>query len=273
MSIPHRFAARTRRFRRLRVAWLALAVAALLAGASPATAYTVYLKDGSQLITRGAPSLEGDQAIIILQNGTRTSISAAEIDFARTREANKTDLGSALVLEDGEFTTQTKDEPIGVRQETLSEVAGRTRRTRATNRAPVERPEPQATAPSVGVVDLFTTPRAQFRNLAVLEPIQSAFSSQGAGQVKVYQGTAPNRVLLEVTTNSEAAVFRSIRVAAGALTHLRSNGGASIAAFELALQTESRHRAGQFLLEPGVARAIVAGDLEISEFFVRYVRF
>ena len=41
---------------------------------APLAAYTVILKDGSKLIAQQAPTFEGDQAIIVLQSGTRTSI-------------------------------------------------------------------------------------------------------------------------------------------------------------------------------------------------------
>jgi len=71
---------------------------------TPLFAYTIYLKDGSRLMADGPYRVEGEQAIITLQNGTRTSIAAAEIDEQRTVEANAGGYGAALVLDDGKFT-------------------------------------------------------------------------------------------------------------------------------------------------------------------------
>lgn len=243
-----------------------------LLGATWANAYTVYLKDGSRLLAKEAPTIQGDQAIIVLHSGTRTSIAAGEIDLTRTKEANQTDLGSAMVLEDGKFTEKPVTSTDEGRQERLSDVAKRGNRGRAVSRAPISRSGVQPSS-SVDSTDLYSAPRRPFRDLDVMEPIQSAFLSQGAGQVKIYLGTKPDRLLLEVTTNSEASVFRSLKVAAGALNHLRSNGAAGVEAFELVMQTGNRQKAGQFLIEPEHAQAISSGKLEISKYFVEHVRF
>ena len=239
---------------------------------APAFAYTVILKDGSQLIAQKAPTVQGDQAIIILQSGTRTSIAASEIDIERTRNANQHELGSAMVLEGGEFTS-TKVEVAPPAKKTLSTVARGTRQRTAANRAPVSRQSAAGAASLDASEDLSTFQRTPYRDLTVLEAIQGAFRSQGVEGAKVYQGTSDDRLLIEVETNSEAAVFRSIKVAAGALAHIRSNISAEVAAFELVLATSSRSRAGQFVMTTGDAAAISSGELEIPNYFIERVRF
>ena len=98
----------------------------LLLVALPVSAYTVYLKDGAQLIAKQAPEIRGDMAIITLQNGTQSSLPASEIDLERTRLANQSDLGSALILEGGEFTADPAS-PEPKREERLSDLITRNR--------------------------------------------------------------------------------------------------------------------------------------------------
>lgn len=247
--------------------WILILVALV---AAPSFGYTVLLKDGSQIIAQKAPVFRDGQAIILLRSGTSTSIAASEIDLERTREANQHELGSAMVLEGGEFTNKpVEEEPK--QERSLTELSRR-RQTAAT-RAPVSRQnEPQA-RPSGPTNDLSNFPRTPFRDLAVLEAIQGAFRSQGVESAKVFQGTASNRLLIEVETNSEAAVFRSIKVAAGALTHIRTNISAEVDTFELLLATTTGARAGQFVMGTDDASALTSGELEIPRYFLDRVQF
>ena len=69
-----------------------------------ASAYTIYLQDGAQIIAREEFTIEGDYAVIILTNGTRTSLELEEIDLERTRAANKSRYGAAVILDDNTLT-------------------------------------------------------------------------------------------------------------------------------------------------------------------------
>ena len=253
----------------MRITLRIIALTALVSALSaPLVAYTVVLKDGTKLIAQEAPEIDGAQAIIVLQSGTRTSIAAGEIDFERTREANRHELGSAMVLEGGELKAQPIEaEPA--QEERLSDLINRRRQSGTANRAPVTR----ESGSRVRSESDPGTERTPYRNLPVLEAIQGAFRSQGVDRAKVYQGSSESRLLIEVETNSEAAVFRSIKVAAGALSHVRANISAEIEAFELVLKTSNRARAGDFLMTTEQAAALVSGEIEISNYFVREVRF
>lgn len=249
-------------------------IAAALAAAlgAPLAAYTVVLKDGSQLIAQQAPTFQGDQAIIVLRSGTRTSIAANEIDLERTRSANLHELGSAMVLEDGQFTAKPVETETPQEERLSDLIAKRRRDSSPARRAPVSRDPADRNRASSGS-DLSSHQRTPYRNLVVLEAIQGAFHSQGVDGAKIYQGTSDDRLLIEVETNSEAAVFRSIKVAAGALSHVRTNISATIDAFELVLATSGRSRAGQFLMTTEQAAAIVNNEVEISSYFVDQVQF
>lgn len=245
----------------VRIALMLLAAAA----ATPALAYTVYLKDGSRLVASEPPVIEDGEAIITLQSGTRTSIAAAEIDLERTREANKDDYGTALVLEEGSFT-ELNDENIGQRRGRLSDAAAgpsigsRPRARRRTSLSPGDALENWQRVPYRANLDL------AFEILAV-------FRGQGIEQVGLYQGTQEDRLLIELAANSESAVFRGLKITAGALSRVRGLYPDDIAAVELVMATSQRERAGQFVITPEDAARLLADDTELSSFFVDNVRF
>src|SRR5947199_1264929 len=69
-----------------------LFLAALLASATlllAASAYTIFLKDGSSLVARQKYTVQNGRAIIILLNGTETFVALDKIDIPRTDAANK----------------------------------------------------------------------------------------------------------------------------------------------------------------------------------------
>lgn len=242
---------------------LLLILAALVT--TPLFAYTVYLKDGSRLIATEAPAIENGQAIITLQNGTRTSIAASEIDLEKTRAANKTDYGTAMVLEEGTFTEMT-EENAGRERGRLSDVA---------NRPTVgQRPRARREMTFGDGDSLENWQRTPYRgNLDLAGEILEVFRSRGIEQVGIYQGTRPGRILLELSTNSESAVFRALKITAGALSRVHGLYPNEVQAVELVLATAQRERAGQFVLDPEDAAQLLTEGAEISSFYVANVRF
>ena len=250
---------------------LAALLVALLLAPLPLAAYTVYLKDGAKLIAQAPPEFRGGLAIITLQNGTQSSLAAEEIDVERTREANQRDIGSALILEGGEFTEQPKTaEPQ--REERLSDIV-RQNNDRSQNRSRTAGKGRAAASDVSKSADLFDFRRSPYRNLDVAGEIQGVFRGQGVEQTRLYQGTASNRVLIDLTTDSVAAVFRALKVAATALVHVETAFPGTIEAFELVLTTSNRARAGEFLLGSENATLLAQGKIEASTFFVDHVRF
>lgn len=246
----------------VKISIVALVVAAL---ASPALAYTVYLKDGSRLMAAEKPVIEDGQAIITLQSGTRTSIAASEIDLERTREANKDDYGTALVLEEGSFT-ELNDQNIGQRRDRLSDVAA--------GSSLGSRPQARRQTSLSSSEALENWQRVPYRaNLDLATEILAAFRGQGIEQVGIYQGTAERRLLIELPANSETAVFRGLKIAAGALTRAQGLYPDNVDAFELVMTTAQRERAGQFLITAREAAELLSDGIELSSFFVANVRF
>ncbi len=238
--------------------------------AAPAAAYTIYLKDGSRLIAREKYQLDGDRALIVLQNGTQTFLDAAEIDVPRTETANRNNYGTAMVLEDGKFTEAPRAAPPP-REESLGDLIGN-REVAPPARPRARRPPPQASH-SGPQADLYQIQRQPYGDLDLAAEIQQVFMAQGVAGAQILQGTSGDRVLLEIIADSEASVFRGLKVAADALLHVRTRTAAPVSAFEVVLVTSSRERAGQFLLDPALASELAAGGVELSAFYVQHVQF
>lgn len=253
----------------------ALALLLLSLTASAAAAYTVYLRDGSKIIASEPFTVDGDKAIIILQNGTRTSIAASEIDMERTRSANQSNLGSALVIEDGKVTELTTT-PAPPRKETLSDLIANRRVGPGvrSDTAPEARTAERARVPiDTDDLDFRSLPRRPFRDLEVASEVQRFFRAQGVEQILLYQGSQPGHLLADVVTNSEASVFRALEVAAACLQHVQRGGATDITAFELTFATAEREAGGQFLLDPDSAALLAGKTTDVSAFYVQRVRF
>lgn len=244
--------------------------------AIPASAYTIYLKDGSRLIAKEKHRVEDGKAIIVLQNGTRTFIEASEIDVARTESANIGDYGTALVLEDGQLV-EAQIKPQEQKEQRLTDVASRPESSAMTRpqarRRSSAAPDLSQQRVETGAVDLTTFPRAPYSEMEISAEATRFLRTLGVENVQVYQGSDPTRAFLEVTTNSEAAVFRSLDAAADTLLHLLIRYPNQIQSLELLLSTSDRDRAGQFHITREDAVALADSDLDTSEFFIRHVQF
>lgn len=245
-----------------------------LVWASPAAAYVVVLKDGSKIVAEKEYEIRDGKAIITLPNGTETFIDAAEIDREATEEANRRGYGKALVIE-GSDTRQVKaPEPVE-RKRTLADLASSEPR--------LDRLEPQrredrargnlAARTRAGYTDLSSLSPRPFGDLELAAEVQRFFRGQGIDGVELYQGSKADRLYAEITTNSEASVFRALEVAAEALLAARDSRPGEVTALELFLATPERERAGQFVLTPELARVLVAGEVEASRFYVDHVQF
>jgi hypothetical protein len=251
-----------------------------LAVALPAAAYVVVLKDGSQIMAEKEYRVENGKAIIELPNGTVTFIEASEIDQEATEKANAEGYGQALVIERGKVRERTEadSQPTDAqKRKSLADLVeqGGSERLRL---EPRRREEPDVSAAPLektpaGFVDLQSVPRRPFRDVELASEMQRFFRGQGIDNVELYQGTEPSRPFAEITTNSEASVFRSLEIAAESLLATRESYPERLTALELLLATPDRERAGQFVLTPELARDLVSEGTEIAEFFVENVQF
>lgn len=242
----------------------------------PLFAYTVYLKDGTRINAKNKYRIEGERAIIVLQNGTRTFIKAAEIDIRRTEEANKTNLGSAQLLEGGKvIDAQAGESAPQQPPQSLADFAASQRRAER-EQARRTGPARSATAPAADKtrpVEFTSADHKPYRNIEVSQELGKRFRLQGVDDVRIFHGTDGKNLLLEITTNSEASVFVSLVVASRSLLSLQELHPGEAESFELMMLTSSRQPAGRFQLTQGLARLLAEGGADVSSFFVENVQF
>lgn len=253
---------------------LTAAALALVLTTSSAWAYTIFLKDGTKLVARDKYKVQNGLALIVLQNGTQTSIQLSEIDEARTTQANQSNYGTAVVLDESGKETVTPSAPPPRRPELKDLIAARQNAPAPPpSAAPSARRPAQAASPAAApssATGLAAVQRAPFPKLDLAAEIKQALRAKGIEEVTVYRGSRPDRALLEITTNSEAAIFRALEASAAALLQIRGRG---IGTFEIALATAGRERAGEFVLTPELANVLALKQLETSAFFVQHVQF
>lgn len=243
---------------------------------APLSAYTIYLKDGSTLIAKEKHRVEDGKALIVLQNGTQTFIDASEIDIERTERVNKGNYGTAFFIDEEGQVVEAPVTPT--EKQTLTDVAARAE-SKTSNRSPATRPATGTTESvdhvltKAGFVDLTIAPRTPYRDLDIAVEISRFLRTLGLTEFKVFQGTEPQRVFLEMTTNSEGTVFRSLEAAGDTLVHLRNRFPEQIEELEILLTTSNRDRAGQFLIDEEMAARLGDQNTETSTFFIATVQF
>jgi hypothetical protein len=194
----------------------------------------------------------------------------------RTEASNREgDLGNAMVLEGARPSNQAPTS--APKQKTLSDMIA----SREVPRAPEPRREVRRDTTSTpgqgrtkaGFTDLAGTSRNPYSNLELASELQQFMRGQGLQEAEIYSGTQGDRILLEITTNSEGSVFRGLATCANALLHIREAHPGRVAAFEILMTTPERERAGQFLLTPELASDLVAQRVEVTAFFIDNVQF
>ena len=250
----------------------ALALGLLRAVATASSAVVIYFKDGSQEIVADSYRIEGDKVIATLQSGQETSIPLAAVDVERTEAMGKRAKGSAVVLDQVDRREDAPPAPPPDR--TLRDLM----REKAEIKPPAPRQDDAPSAPSAqrrtlaGNLDLMSVPRRPVQPAARAEAIDALIRRHGLRNTEAFQGTAGNRVLLDVVTPGRGDVFTALERSAALLTELRATMP-EIDALELSMATSTRSRAGQFVLTPEEAQRLQAGAVTPVEHFLANVLF
>lgn len=251
-----------------RIARTLLAGLLLGALAPPLAAYTVVLVDGSEVVAREPPRFEGDRAILTMPNGTETFLRADEIDPVATRVANegRGGYGTAQVLEGGEVRSMS-DAPQVQTPDTLADLIARGKASTGKIGAPARRrPSDKSDRPEISEEP--AAEPAPYADAEMAEALREAFVSAGATDARALEGNGPSAPRIEAIADTEAAVFRLLRVAAVLVEAQEQLDG-----MELYLVTSQGARAGHFLLDAEQARGLAAGEIEPARFFVEHVVF
>lgn len=241
----------------------------LLVAVVPLQAYTIVLRDGSTIQARDRYRVQGERALITLQNGTETFLGMSEIDVEKTAQVNRDGYEGAVVLADPSADAQVGAPPTA--RPDMTDAASSAPATPATERdAPTAPERPRVTA--TGNLDFSTLPRTPYPDARVVQLLGRHFRGQRLTAVDILRGSRDDRVLVSVTVGSEGEVFRAIALAATGLGALSEAGHADVTTIELVMRTADDGDAGQFLLTADLVAPLVAGETEISDFYVRNVR-
>ena len=241
-----------------------LAVLALLL-AGPLAAYTIYFKDGRTLNVKGKPRIVNGRTVVTLLNGTQASLDPAQIDQKKTDEMNQRDLGAAVILDQGTGTPQATPPPQRDPQSRLSELAAR-------DVGPRDQPVTRRPAASTGRSATALSSGTPYGDAAIASELSQFFLGQKAEAVEILQGSQ-GRPLAQVTTSTEAAVFRALLTGANALLQVRGRYPQKVDGLELVMVAPSGERAGQFTLTPDMAEDLVAKRVGLVSFFLNNVQF
>ncbi|RMH15517.1 MAG: hypothetical protein D6696_20505 [Acidobacteria bacterium] len=250
--------------------------------ASPAFAYVIFLKDGTQIVARDKYEVDGDQAVFTMPSGVISSIPLAEIDVEKTERENRINLGTARVIEGLETIDELHREAPPPALDTVADLLV----LRGDRGLKLPEPRKRQTEQSAGdalprtaagYVDLARLPRQPYAADDVAEYVRTYLEGQGFDGVALYQGSSEGQPLVEILTPSEPLVFKALQECANALLQAREQFPDRISGFELLLVAERRGRevirAGQFQLTPDLADLLAAGRMNPAAFFLRYVEF
>ncbi len=254
------------------LALVLITATALLAAAG----YTIVLKDGSSLVAKEKYTIQNGKAIITLLNGTQTFVRADQIDVARTDAANRSGLGTGVLIPGSPQDIGTV--PAQPRRDaTLADLIhqkGAGPRDVPGNRRDKDQPAGgRLLKTKAGYNDLSTLTRKPYAHADLTAELQQFFHAQGLEGIEIYEGTQGDRPLIEISTNSEGSVFKALGIAANALLQIRESAPSRVAAFEVLLNTPARERAGQFVLTPEMATDLVSKRVDVTAFFVKNVQF
>ncbi len=248
------------RSRYAKSAGLGILVAVVLLG-GPIWADVVILKDGRRIETREPYRVEGDQAILVLANGTVTTLPVASVDTERTRQENEAGYGSARVIEGRESRPVQRSAPQQNRnQSELSAVASQ-RRLRAT--PSTNRPTPVAPREIV---------RQPLSDEQASQLLRRLYNSQGF-TAELFEGSATGTAIARLTTDNESDVFRGLVTTALALLESSEKLESPLAVVELEMRTSDGGQAGDFRITHDRAEALRSRTISPQAFYVRYVEF
>ena len=248
-------------------AWLALL-------AVPGWSYTIYLKDGSKLIAKEKYTVRGDKAIIHLEGGAETMLPLGEIDAPRTEAANKSNIGTAVVIEDGKAQDLERNNAPAPRKATLQDlIQSRGNQPGGDTTAVAAPPTRRARNESTNQAGSDVVGRAPLRNVEVAGKIREYLFGRGISSVEVLQGSSSLRPMLVYPTSTEGQVFKAIASSASALIHVRDKSPGDVDSFEILCRAPDGGNAGRFVMSPAQAQDLLANRIDLPTYYVKYVIF
>ncbi|HPR64595.1 MAG TPA: hypothetical protein PK014_10270 [Thermoanaerobaculia bacterium] len=228
--------------------------------------YVVYLKDGSTYMAREKYMVEGDYAIITLQNGSVIKVKMNLIDVKKTDDYNAKGLTSGEVIELGTSgsSSTTTDKP---RVSPLSDLA---------KRKPAKDMFGSGSSDSVDIREgsgQAEGSKVPFRDEGISRSFVVLFENQNLFQYRIYQGRKSTSMRVEMTTDNENEVFRTVSSVAKKLNEYVKTSNKKLDQVELFMATSAGAPAGRFIITPESASELANGKVTVEAFFVQNVIF
>jgi hypothetical protein len=282
---------------------LAILLAAAGAVSGRAEAYVIYLQDGSRIVTREKPTIQGANYVFLSTSGNRQMIPIAEVDQKKTDAHAEGGYGDSYVMSDvpgrrapeGTAGGQSLSDVIRQKKITIRDSAVPGRATPAEEIVPV-RPTPAPArgassasssssaapaAPAPGqaqgsLVKIAARPAAgpQPPNPNIDPQVNDAFTRalETAGIKRTQLVPAGGVLRIQAITDSEQQVFATLGAVARGLKESRALGK-SVEKAEIVLATSAAENAGRFVMTAEDADAILNGKISAAKYFVANVVF
>ena len=200
-----------------------------------------------------------------------------KIDIPRTDAANKGGYGTGVVIPGSPQDVGTPPAQIP-RDQTLGDLINKKgagpRDVPTTTKRDKDTPgSGRLVKTKAGYNDFAALARRPYSHADLTAALQQFFRGQGVDDVEIFEGSAGDHPLVEISANSEGSVFKALNSAAAGLLQIRDSFPGRVAAFDVLLTTQSRERAGQFVLTPEMASELVTKKVEVTAFFVKNVQF
>ncbi len=237
----------------LLVAWIAMA----------GSEYAIILKNGSRLMAKGPPEIDGNKAIITLISGTLTSYRTDQIDFEATAKANKNKLGGRVIEE---LTVRSSPVPTPTVRPPL---IGPTRLVVDNKKSRVATPTPTPTpTPGIGLQQMAYPERK------IDQAFSEFFDDRKIFLYRTSRGTRPEYFFVRIVTDTEDQVFDTLQVVADGYAEI-CNLRPEIAplALELEMVSSAGKPAGTFRITPEQAKALATKEISKTEFFTKHLIF
>jgi hypothetical protein len=250
-----------------------VALAVLVLAADEASAYVIFLKDGSRIEAKEKPTAQGSKWVFVISSGNRQSILASEVDEKKTEEFNKLGLGDSYLLsEEKEKTIQQGS----ARKPTLSEFIKDNKKSdmRGIPGAGGEPSQKSAGTAPAAARKAVPAPASLGSAVQVDSVISEAFTRalEGAGVRGARVTPAGAGLRVQAITENEQQVFAAIGAAARGLKESRASGR-SVDKVELFLASATGENAGKFKISPEDAEALLNGKVSAAKYFVANVIF
>ncbi|KAA0255363.1 hypothetical protein FBQ97_04390 [Acidobacteria bacterium ACD] len=253
-----------------RVALWAAAAALVFLPAARALAYVIVLKDGTRIVAREKPNVQGKSWVFVVPSGNRQSIPISEVDMEKTEKVNAAGTGDAYELDQNATTIQQTSDTT--RKPSISEYI---KTTKKTDIGPESVPTPAtasqgASRPSGAIQEPSTAAVVEGVDPAVSDAFVRAFA--GASLRGARLTPMPKGVRVQAITDTEQQVFASLGAVARGLKEARALGKPLDRA-EIVLGTSSGENAGKFLMNAEDADALLNGRTSAARYFVANVVF